>query len=67
MKRILKSFLVRTDGAITVDWVVLTAGVVAVAIFVLSPYGLAPLRLGQDVADALGTVGPTFFETPEAD
>jgi hypothetical protein len=50
-----------------VDWVVLTAGVVAVAIFVLSPYGLAPLRLGQDVADALGTVGPTFFEASEAD
>ncbi len=61
MKRLFRSFFERTDGAITVDWVVLTAGVVAVAIFVLSPYGLAPLKLGEDVANELGTVTERFF------
>jgi hypothetical protein len=61
MRRYFRNFIERTDGAITVDWVVLTAGAVAVAIFVLSPYGLAPLKLGQNVSDELGTVTERFF------
>lgn len=33
----IKHFLVAEDGAVTVDWVVLTAGIVGLGILVLAP------------------------------
>lgn len=35
--KIISSFLRREDGAVTVDWVVLTAAVVGLAILVVTP------------------------------
>lgn len=35
MKKYLRNFIIHDDGAITVDWVVLTAAAVALALFLL--------------------------------
>jgi Flp pilus assembly pilin Flp len=56
-----RKFLRDSDGAVTVDWVVITAGVVALALFVLSPFGLGPLRIAESVTEELGSVGDRFF------
>ncbi|SNX69282.1 hypothetical protein SAMN05878503_103270 [Cereibacter ovatus] len=34
----LKRFLMQTDGAVTVDWVVLTAAIIALCLLVTIPY-----------------------------
>lgn len=61
MLRIFRSFLSETDGAVTVDWVVITAGVVGMAIFILSPYGIGPVTIAESVNDSLGSVTDQFF------
>ena len=54
-------FHAETDGAVTVDFVVLTAGVVGLAIFVMSPFGLAPLELGTQTNDDLAAAREAIF------
>jgi hypothetical protein len=56
-----RTFLHDTDGAVTVDWVVLTAGVVALAIFILSPFGLAPTGIAESVTEGMDSATDRFF------
>ena len=44
-------FLVLEDGAITVDWVVLTAALVGLAMVVLTPVAYSTDSSAQDLAD----------------
>lgn len=52
MKKLL-NFLSIEDGAITVDWVVITAGVVGLAIAVMVTVGNGAVDLSGDVSDTL--------------
>jgi hypothetical protein len=50
----LKSFLGDEDGAVTVDWVVLTAGVVVFAVFVMPPIQTAIVDMAIYIGDTIG-------------
>ncbi len=50
----LKSFLGDEDGAVTVDWVVLTAGVVVFAVFVMPPIQTAIVDMAISIGDTIG-------------
>lgn len=50
----LKRFLKDDAGAVTVDWVVLTAGVVMFAFFVLPPIRTALVALAGDIGETIG-------------
>jgi Flp pilus assembly pilin Flp len=50
----LKRFLADDTGAVTVDWVVLTAGVVVLAIVVAPPIQTAVGDMAVLIADQLG-------------
>nr|WP_321508280.1 pilus assembly protein [uncultured Celeribacter sp.] len=52
-----KTFARDEDGAVTVDWVVLTAAVVGLGIAVLSTVSDATKTLGQNIATELTTQG----------
>lgn len=54
-------FRAETDGAVTVDFVVLTAAVVALAVWVVSPYGLAPQSIADDTNDRIAQAGERIF------
>lgn len=56
-----KRFIRDEDGAVTVDFVVLTAGVVAAAIFVMSPFGLAPVQVSEDTNQAIAEARERIF------
>ncbi|MFN3292888.1 MAG: hypothetical protein ACK4S2_05555 [Gemmobacter sp.] len=46
-----KSFLSREDGAVTVDFVVLTAGVIGLAMLFILPVLAEAVNWGQAIAD----------------
>lgn len=54
-------FHAETDGAVTVDFVVLTAGVVALAIFTVSPFGIAPMKIANDADERIVAAGDRIF------
>lgn len=54
-------FRTEADGAVTVDFVVLCAGVVTIAIFIMSPFGLAPLQLGDETNERMVEARETIF------
>ncbi len=58
MLKFIKNFRKDEDGAVTVDWVVLTAAVVAMA---AGAYSL----IGSNVTTALGTVGTNLTTAVE--
>ena len=51
----LKSFINNESGAVTVDWVVLTAAVVGLGIYVTATVGSGIQTLGQKIVDDLNT------------
>ena len=51
MWRKLKMFISDTDGAVTVDWVVLSAAVIGLGMLVLGPVAFGTENLTQNVAD----------------
>ena len=51
----LKSFINDDSGAVTVDWVVLTAAVVGLGIYVTATVGSGIQTLGQKIVDDLNT------------
>ena len=53
MMKIINKFVSNESGAITVDWVVLTAGVVGLAITVMVTVGNGAVDLSGDVSDQL--------------
>jgi len=54
---IFKSFKNDEAGAVTVDWVVLTAAIVGLGLVVMNTVGTGVTDLGTNVAGDLATVG----------
>jgi Flp pilus assembly pilin Flp len=52
-----KHFLKDDAGAVTVDWVVLTSGVVILAVIVLPPIQSAIVEVATNIGVALGVAG----------
>lgn len=52
MQKLLK-FLAREDGAVTVDWVVLTAAIVGLGLAVISQIGGATTNVGTGIGSYL--------------
>ncbi|MCF6276169.1 MAG: hypothetical protein L3J05_10455 [Robiginitomaculum sp.] len=55
MKKFLNAFVKDEDGAVTVDWVVLTAAIVGIALAILVTIGDALDNTANNIADAIGT------------
>jgi Flp pilus assembly pilin Flp len=55
MLNFIKNFRNDEDGAVTVDWVVLTAAIVGLGIAVLSSVSGGTTALGNKISDALET------------
>lgn len=47
------NFFSREEGAVTVDWVVLTAGVVGLGVGVITILGDGPVNIGNTVSSTL--------------
>ncbi len=60
MIKFFKNFRKDEDGAVTVDWVVLTAAVVALATVAYTSIGNNTKGLSDAVATEVGTTLPTF-------
>nr|WP_319247327.1 pilus assembly protein [uncultured Celeribacter sp.] len=58
----IKTFSRKDDGAVTVDWVVLTAAVVGLGIAVLATVSNSTTGLGDDISTAIGSVSPADEE-----
>ncbi len=53
MLNFIKTFAADEDGAVTVDWVVLTAAVVGIGIAVMTTIGGATTSLGEKISAQL--------------
>lgn len=51
MQSWLKKFIRKTDGAVTVEWVTLTAALIGLGMLVLWPVALSTESATQDVSD----------------
>lgn len=58
----LKRFLQDEGGAVTVDWVVLTSGVVLLAIVVMPPIASAIGDMAVQIGDQVGVAGSHLEE-----
>lgn len=56
MIKMLKKFFVLQDGAVTVDWVVLTAAVIGLGMVVITPIAYSTENNAQQVANAIVNV-----------
>ncbi|MDY6858361.1 MAG: hypothetical protein SWN98_03390 [Pseudomonadota bacterium] len=56
MRSSLKTFLAAEDGAVTVDWVVLTAAVVGLAFAVMVIFNNGPANLATTFATKVGAI-----------
>ena len=54
----IKTFLADEDGAVTVDWVVLTAAIVGLGIAVLSSVSTGAELMADNIEAELGTAVP---------
>ncbi len=52
----IKAFIADESGAITVDWVVLTAAIVGLGVGVIAVFHTGTSNLASDVSDAVATV-----------
>ncbi|NBC34764.1 MAG: hypothetical protein GVY13_18990 [Alphaproteobacteria bacterium] len=57
MLNYIKNFRTDEDGAVTVDWVVLTAAIVGLGIAVLTTVGEQADALGDDIATEMSSQG----------
>ncbi len=55
MLKFINKFRRDEDGAVTVDWVVLTAAIVGLGIAVMSSVGGGTTALGDTISDQLGS------------
>ncbi|HSF62906.1 MAG TPA: hypothetical protein VLA78_00850 [Paracoccaceae bacterium] len=60
MSVFVKCFLADEDGAVTVDWVVLTAAIVGMGMLVLAPVAFETDSASQDVATFITDVPVGF-------
>ncbi|MEO0356715.1 MAG: hypothetical protein AAF386_00220 [Pseudomonadota bacterium] len=64
MSNVLKNFFANEDGAVTVDWVVLTAAVVGLGAAVLASVSTGVLSLAGKTENALDSMTvPTYTST----
>ncbi len=56
MQRWFRKFLRRTDGAVTVEWVTLTAAVIGLGMVVLWPVAFSTESSTRDIADYISNV-----------
>lgn len=56
----LKAFLERQEGAVTVDWVVLTAALVGLALAVMGAVGTETALLAGDVSTVINDQSATY-------
>lgn len=66
MLNFIKTFRADEDGAVTVDWVVLTAAIVGLGIAVLGSVRGGAQTMAGNVATELGTAVPDVNFTPAA-
>ena len=57
-----KKFFCDEDGAVTVDWVVLTAGAGVFAAIVMPPIRSAIFELGQEIGVTIGIYEERFLQ-----
>ncbi len=57
MLNFIKNFRNDEDGAVTVDWVVLTAAIVGLGIAVMTSVGGATADLGDTISSTIGSQG----------
>lgn len=63
-KTAIRRFLFKDeDGAITVDWVVLTAAIIGMGMLVLTPIAFSADNVAEDVGDYVGGV-PVGYGNP---
>ncbi len=55
MKKLLKNFHKDEDGAVTVDWVVLTAAIVALGILVMQTVGPAITKQASSLSSSISS------------
>lgn len=60
MRTTLKTFGKDTSGAVTVDWVVLTAAIVGLGMIVLIPIAFTTDSSAQGVSDYIGNINVGF-------
>jgi hypothetical protein len=53
-----KAYISDERGAVTVDWVVLTAAIVALGLLILTALAGPTTNVGQRVASMLGSIDP---------
>jgi Flp pilus assembly pilin Flp len=58
MLNFIKNFRADEDGAVTVDWVVLTAAIVGLGIAVLTSVSGGAEQLATDISDELTSIDP---------
>tara|TARA_Y100001968_G_C19182626_1_gene631210 strand:+ start:434 stop:637 length:204 start_codon:yes stop_codon:yes gene_type:complete len=59
MMNFIKNFRKDEDGAVTVDWVVLTAAIVGLAVVAFNTIGDNTATLTTEIGDAIGGVSAT--------
>lgn len=64
MLNFIKTFRTDEDGAVTVDWVVLTAAIVGLGIAVLASVKSGAETMADNIEAELGTSVPTLSFTP---
>ena len=56
MRKLLALFIAAEDGAVTVDWVVLTAALIGLGMVVITPIAYSTDNKAQGVADYISAV-----------
>ena len=64
LQNLFKKFFNDESGAVTVDWVVLTAAIVGLGMVVMTTVGGGVAALGDDIADDISTRAVGFEITP---
>ncbi len=59
MLNLLKNFVSDESGAVTVDWVVLTAAIVGLGILVIQAVTPGVLSLGDKISEEVGAMEPS--------
>ena len=59
---LLRKFLISEDGAVTVDWVVLTAAIILMALLVNKPTASSIVGAGEQVRDQISSAVETLRE-----
>lgn len=58
MLNLVKNFVNDESGAVTVDWVVLTAAIVGLGILVIRAVTPGVTQLGEAISDEVGAINP---------